>query len=523
MYVLLRIISMLCLPILSLIPSPTWATQDKPCPKIVGGCAAQASEWPALAAVRVASEDNAVAFYICGGTAVASRWVLTAAHCTPNFVNTLEMPLRDKTGAVRTAKLQVVFGAKDLSEVQPDQVFRVTRVVVHEVYRPEIDKALAITDKSAREKALEAIPGRIGNDIALLELDRPWPGQSAQLSLDAGSDPRAEDGVEVRLAGFGTTEWNQYQPSSTPILRKDGDGIIYVGSPVLQQTLLPTVSGTTCAARYAGFVIGKGQICAGLSEGGRDSCQGDSGGPLMAGGDDEVRRQIGIVSWGDGCAKKEAYGVYTRVSHFSDWIQTHTGPLRGAPASTLDEGLTPDQVGRALAQLEAALGQVKGRVRIGVRGGNKVKLLGKIVFEAESAVSGRLLILDVDASRKVTLLYPNKYVAQEEPGRIKAGERVTVPGPNHPGFTAFEAQVPVGTGRLIAIVAPDGFDIERFAAGISRRTKGFVPVSDPPNFLMQIIRQIEVYLGLEQRATSFGQSSGAAEWGYAITEYEIVR
>jgi secreted trypsin-like serine protease len=522
MCVLRLIILMLFLTLLALIPSPAWATPDKPCPKIVGGCAAETSEWPSLAAVRVASEDDAVAFYFCGGTAVADRWVLTAAHCTPNFVNTLEMPLSDKTGAIRPAKLQVVFGAKDLSEVQADQVFRVKRVVIHEVYRPEIDKALAITDKWAREKALDAIPGRIGNDIALLELDRPWPGQPAQLSLDATSDPRAEDGVEVRLAGFGTTEWNKYQPSPTPVTRKDGHGIVYAGSSVLRQTLLPTVPGNTCASRYAGFVIGEGQICAGLPEGGRDSCQGDSGGPLMVGGDDGARRQIGIVSWGDGCAKKDAYGVYTRVSHFSDWIQTHTGPLRGAPASTLDARLTPDQIGRALAQLEAALGPAKGRVRIGVRGGNKVKLLGQIVFDTESAVAGRLVILDIDAGGKVTLLYPNQYVAQDDPGRIKAGETVAVPGPNYPGFKAFEAQEPVGIGRLIAIVAPDGFDIERFAAGIARRTKGFVPVNDPPNFLMQIIRQIEVYLGVGPRAAPSGLG-GAAEWGYAVTEYEIVR
>jgi hypothetical protein len=33
------------------------------------------------------------------------------------------------------------------------------------------------------------------------------------------------------------------------------------------------------------------------------------------------------------------------------------------------------------------------------------------------------------------------------------------------------------------------FVIERFAASLKRSTKGFAPVNDPPNYLMQIIRR----------------------------------
>lgn len=51
--------------------------------------------------------------------------------------------------------------------------------------------------------------------------------------------------------------------------------------------------------------------------------QGDSGGPLTC-VQNNANVVYGVVSWGDQCGKKNKPGVYTRVTHFLDWIRTHT-------------------------------------------------------------------------------------------------------------------------------------------------------------------------------------------------------
>jgi secreted trypsin-like serine protease len=69
-------------------------------------------------------------------------------------------------------------------------------------------------------------------------------------------------------------------------------------------------------------------ICAGYAQGGKDSCSGDSGGPLMV-PDGQGWMQAGIVSWGDGCAEPNKYGVYTRAVNFKGRISKPMTIFRG--------------------------------------------------------------------------------------------------------------------------------------------------------------------------------------------------
>ena len=58
------------------------------------------------------------------------------------------------------------------------------------------------------------------------------------------------------------------------------------------------------------------------------SCDGDSGGPLLEDG-----TVVGLVSWGDGCARHGRPGVYARVSSAYDWIRRSVCDLSEQPPS----------------------------------------------------------------------------------------------------------------------------------------------------------------------------------------------
>ena len=94
---------------------------------------------------------------------------------------------------------------------------------------------------------------------------------------------------------------------------------------ILQKVTVRTQSNEQCRGeKYGRRAISENMICAAAP--GKDSCQGDSGGPLAVLGQDTSYSQIGVVSWGDGCAKPGYPGVYTRVTSLLGWIQQTIKP-----------------------------------------------------------------------------------------------------------------------------------------------------------------------------------------------------
>ncbi|KAK7500658.1 hypothetical protein BaRGS_00008233 [Batillaria attramentaria] len=105
------------------------------------------------------------------------------------------------------------------------------------------------------------------------------------------------------------------------------DGDIWGITPELPMKVdVPIVNSDECSLAYEEEFgpdsIGPEKLCAGAAEGGKDSCQGDSGGPFMC-TCNGVLKQVGIVSYGIGCARTNYPGVYARVSYFTRWIKNN--------------------------------------------------------------------------------------------------------------------------------------------------------------------------------------------------------
>ena len=128
-----------------------------------------------------------------------------------------------------------------------------------------------------------------GYDATILTVDPPINlGKNAEpICLPDSPSSAPQNGVTVYASGWGTTSFQGQ------------------GADILQVVEKQVDSG--CGS-YAGSLITDSMICAGVPAGGKDSCQGDSGGPLYSVVDGKYT-QVGITSWGYGCAQAIYPGI----------------------------------------------------------------------------------------------------------------------------------------------------------------------------------------------------------------------
>jgi len=211
----------------------------------------------------------------CGGSLVHKDIVLSAAHCY-NAVN----------GYARIGSNNRDFGGE----------------------------ILAVTSTKVRHP--DYVARTVTNDFMIVKLGA-FSSKTPVSFNAARSFPN--DGGSVTAIGMGTLSESSNAVSSS-----------------LQEVTVEKFSDTKCDGIYFRYNT-DAMICAGVDAGGFDSCQGDSGGPLLAYDGPEIV-QVGVTSWGYGCAQAGYPGVYARVSHVADWIQEQICELSEDPPASCNGG-----------------------------------------------------------------------------------------------------------------------------------------------------------------------------------------
>ncbi|XP_069943643.1 venom protease isoform X2 [Cherax quadricarinatus] len=230
--------------------------------RVVGGHPTSAGKYPWLASLTYRGK------LYCGASLVSDRYIVTAAHCIRR---------------VAMHAVEIMFGSYNKSDNTEE--WRQKRKAGSFWPHPNFDHR------------------SYNNDLAVIELDEPVTITKHVRPVCLPSN--TNETYEGKIASV--PGWGRQEESGDP-------------SDVVREVKVPIMSNKECKKKkYKPNEITDNMMCAGYDDGKIDACQGDSGGPILYDNGKNIDL-IGVVSWGQGCARAKFPGVYTRLTNFLDFI-----------------------------------------------------------------------------------------------------------------------------------------------------------------------------------------------------------
>ncbi|KAH8358796.1 hypothetical protein KR093_002515, partial [Drosophila rubida] len=238
---------------------------------VIGGSRPEKNPFAKYVVSLQVSGDDSFGRHFCGGSIIAKKLILTAAHC--------------------------VMGSSAIMRVQTPSNIRIVAGTPRRLFRTNNTQEMEVEEIKVHPQYYSQL---IKNDIALIKLKDELDINEEFVSIIPVADQKPTVGQKCTIIGWGS---------------------ILENGPVPDDIVSADVAITAheYCAKFGNYHKDVKLCVSNPTNYEALSCHGDSGGPLIC--DNKV---VGITSYGVRCGYPTIPGVYTNAYYFREWISRNS-------------------------------------------------------------------------------------------------------------------------------------------------------------------------------------------------------